>query len=63
MLTEATAAVKNARRDYERFRVLYSQKSVSSKELENVELNKTSMEAKLQMAHQQLNEVNAMVFV
>ena len=61
MLTEATAAVKNARRDYERFKVLYSQKSVSSKELENIELNKTSMEAKQQMARQQLNEVNAML--
>jgi RND family efflux transporter MFP subunit len=61
MMTEAAAAVKNARRDYERYQVLYSQKSISSKELENVELNKVSMESKLRVATQQLKEINAML--
>lgn len=61
MLIEANAAVKNARRDYERFKSLFSQKSVSSKELENVELNKVSMESKQQMARQQINEINSML--
>lgn len=61
MFTEASAAVKNARRDYERFKSLFAQKSVSSKELENVELNKVSMESKQQIARQQINEINSML--
>jgi len=61
MMTEAAAAVKNARRDYERYQTLFSQKSISSKELENMELNKVSMESKLRMASQQLKEINAML--
>lgn len=61
MLTEASAAVKNARRDYERYKSLFAQKSVSSKELENVELNKVSMESKQLMARQQINEINSML--
>ncbi|MFV0398904.1 MAG: efflux RND transporter periplasmic adaptor subunit [Bacteroidales bacterium] len=61
MVTEAEAAAKNAERDYERFKVLHGQKSVSDKELENVELNKTSMNAKVEMARQMLNEVKAMM--
>ena len=39
---EAEAATKNAERDYERFRKLHAQQSVSDKELENMELNKIS---------------------
>ncbi|MDH6534309.1 efflux RND transporter periplasmic adaptor subunit [Parabacteroides sp. 52] len=61
MITEAEAAAKNAERDYERFRTLYAQNSVSDKELENVALQHTSMQAKVEMAHQQMNEVNAML--
>lgn len=61
MVTEAEAAFKNARRDYERYKTLHSQNSVSDKELENMELNQTSIKAKLQMARQTLNEVNAML--
>ncbi|MDR2146139.1 MAG: efflux RND transporter periplasmic adaptor subunit, partial [Tannerella sp.] len=61
MLTEAEAAAKNAQRDYERFQALHSQHSVSDKELENVTLQHTSMNAKVQMARQQLNEVDAML--
>lgn len=61
MITEAEAAAKNAQRDYERYKVLRSQNSVSDKELENVALQNTSMQAKVQMAKQQLREVNAML--
>ncbi len=59
MIVEAEAAAKNAQRDYERYKVLRSQNSVSDKELENVALQNTSMQAKVQMARQQLREVNA----
>ena len=61
MITEAEAAAKNARRDYDRFQTLHAQNSVSDKELENVALQHTSMQAKVQMAHQQMNEVDAML--
>lgn len=61
MITEAEAASKNAQRDYERFKTLHGQNSVSDKELENVALQNTSMNAKVQMARQQMNEVNAML--
>lgn len=61
MIAEAEAAAKNAQRDYDRFKTLRGQNSVSDKELENVALKNTSMNAKVQMARQQLNEVNAML--
>lgn len=61
MITEAEAAAKNSQRDLERFNVLRQQNSVSEKELENVALQNTSMNAKVQMARQQMNEVNAML--
>ncbi len=61
MITEAEAAAKNAQHDYERFQKLHAQKSVSDKELENVTLNNTSMQSKVKMARQMLNEVNAML--
>lgn len=61
MVTEAEAAAANSRRDLERFTTLRAQNSVSDKELENVALQNTSMNAKVQMARQQMNEVNAML--
>lgn len=61
MITEAEAAAKNAQRDYERYKTLRNQNSVSEKELENVDLQNTSMNARVQMARQQMNEVNAML--
>lgn len=60
-ISEAEKAVENAQRDYKRYQTLHQQESVSDKELENMELNKTSMEAKLQMARQGLKEVEAML--
>ena len=61
MITEAEAAARNAERDYDRFKTLREQNSVSDKELENVTLQRTAMQAKVQMAKQQMNEVNAML--
>lgn len=61
MITEAEAAAKNAKRDYERFQKLHTQKSVSDKELENVALNNISMQSKVKIARQMLNEINAML--
>jgi RND family efflux transporter MFP subunit len=60
-IVEAEAAAKDAERDYERFKTLREQNSASEKELENVTLQNTSMKAKVQMAHQQMNEINAML--
>ena len=59
--TEVQAAAKNAVRDYERFKKLHEQQSVSDKEFENIELNKVSMLAKEEMVRQSLNEVKAML--
>ncbi len=61
MVIEAEAAAKNTQRDFERFKRLREQNSVSDKELENVELQNTSINARLQVARQSLNEVNAML--
>lgn len=60
MIVEAEAAARNANKDYERYKNLHAQKSVSDKELENMQLNQTSVNAKLQMARQSLKEVNSM---
>lgn len=61
MVAEANAAAVNAVRDYERYKVLHEKKSVSDKELENMELNRISVESRLQMAVQSLNEIDAML--
>lgn len=61
MVAQAEAAARNAERDYNRFKQLHASKSVSDKELENMELNNISIHSKLQMALQGLNEVNAML--
>lgn len=60
-IAEAEAAVRNARRDHERFQTLREQNSVSDKELENVALQSTSLQARLQMARQGLKEVEALL--
>ena len=61
MIAEAQAASANAQKDYERFKTLRSQNSVSDKELENVALQRSSINAKLEMARQSLNEVNSVL--
>lgn len=61
MVEEAKAAVKNANLDYGRYKKLHDKNSVSDKELENIELNRISVESRLQMAIQSLNEIDAML--
>ena len=43
MVVEAEAAARNANKDYDRYKALHAQKSVSDKELENMQLNRTSI--------------------
>jgi len=59
MVTEAEAVQKDAQRDYQRFKTLYEQESVSDKELENVTLRYTSAKAHVQMARQGLKDVRS----
>ena len=60
-LEEVKLASALAEKDFKRFQQLHAQHSVSDKELENMELNKTSMAAKLEMARQGLKEIDAML--
>lgn len=60
MIGEAEAASRSAHKDLERYQTLHAQKSVSDKELENMQLRQQSVDAKLQMARQSLREVNTM---
>lgn len=61
MVQEAEKAAANAKRDYERYQNLYAQQSVTDKELENIALHHTSVDAKLQVARHTLREVEAML--
>lgn len=59
MITEANLALKNAQKDFDRFTTLYQQQSASAKELENVTLAYNSAKARLEVAKQSRNELNA----
>lgn len=59
MITAARAAMNNAKKDYERYKTLHSQNSVSDKELENVALQYTSAKSNLKVAQESMKEVNA----
>lgn len=61
MIAEAEAAARDAQKDYRRYQSLREQNSVSDKELENMALRSTSATARLQVARQQLREVNALL--
>lgn len=61
MIAEAETALKDAKKDYERYEELYKQKSASAKEFENVTLNYNSLKAKAEAAHQMKNEADAML--
>ncbi|MCC7524274.1 MAG: efflux RND transporter periplasmic adaptor subunit [Chitinophagaceae bacterium] len=58
-IAAADAALSNAKKDYERFKILYQQNSATVKELENVTLQYKAAEAQAQAARQMRNEVNA----
>lgn len=60
-LAAAELAAANANKDYQRFLALHAKQSVSDKELENMKLNKMSMDANLKVAQQGLEEIDAML--
>jgi RND family efflux transporter MFP subunit len=61
MVTEAEAAMADAKKDYERYTELFKQQSASQKELENITLNYNSVKAKAEAARQMQNEADAML--
>lgn len=61
MISEATAALGNAQKDYDRFTALYKQQSATAKEVDNVTLQYNAAKARLDGAKQMRNEVNAML--
>jgi RND family efflux transporter MFP subunit len=59
MISEADAAVKNAKKDLDRFSNLYKQQSATAKELDNVTMQYNAANDHLEAAKQMRNEVNA----
>ena len=58
-ITEATAAFKNAEKDYNRFKALYEDKSASQKEMDDMTAHYEMAKARLEAATQMKNQVNA----
>ncbi len=59
MIAEAEANVKSAKKDFDRFTVLYNQQSATAKEVDNVTLQYSAAKARLDGARQMRNEINA----
>jgi RND family efflux transporter MFP subunit len=59
MIAEAQASVNSAKKDLDRFTILFNQQSATAKELDNVTLQYNAAKARLQGAMQMRNEVNA----
>ena len=57
-ITEAKAAFKNAEKDYNRFKTLQEQNSVSQKEMDDITANFEMAKARLEGASQMKNQVN-----
>ena len=58
-ITEATAAFKNAEKDYERYSSLFEDNSASQKEMDDITARYEMAKARLEGATQQKNEINA----
>ena len=58
-ITEATAAFNNAKKDYNRFKSLLADSSVSQKEFDDMSANYEMAKARLEGANQMKNEINA----
>ena len=58
-ITEATAAFKNAEKDYNRFKALFNSNSASQKEMDDMTANYEMAKARLEAANQMKNQVNA----
>ncbi|GHC62274.1 efflux RND transporter periplasmic adaptor subunit [Ulvibacter litoralis] len=58
-ITEATAAFKNAEKDYNRFKNLFAENSASQKEMDDMTANFEMAKARLEGARQMKNEIGA----
>ncbi|AMC10476.1 RND transporter [Lutibacter profundi] len=58
-ITEATAAFKNAEKDYKRFVALFNESSASQKEMDDITANYEMAKARLEAANQMKNQINA----
>lgn len=58
-ITEATAALKNAEKDFNRFSALFKENSASQKEMDDITANYEMGKARLEAANQMKNQVNA----
>ncbi|WP_372746638.1 efflux RND transporter periplasmic adaptor subunit [Lutibacter sp.] len=58
-ISEATAAFKNAEKDYNRFKALFSENSASQKEMDDMTAHYEMAKARLEAANQMKNGVNA----
>ncbi|MFD0992463.1 efflux RND transporter periplasmic adaptor subunit [Tenacibaculum geojense] len=58
-ISEATVAYNNAKRDYDRYRKLFAEKSVSVKEMDDISAMFNMAKARLDAVKQQQKEVNA----
>ncbi|GAA4450412.1 efflux RND transporter periplasmic adaptor subunit [Rurimicrobium arvi] len=58
-VAQAEAALANAKKDYERFTVLYQQNSATAKEMDNITFQYKAAQAQLEAARQMHNEVKA----
>ena len=60
-IATAELAELHANKDYQRFKTLHAQESVSDKELENMEFHQRAAASQLQMARQALKEIESML--
>ncbi len=58
-ITEANAALKNAQKDYNRFKNLFADNSASQKEMDDMTANFEMAKARVEAANQMKNEINA----
>lgn len=58
-ITEATAAFKNAQKDYNRYKNLFANNSASQKEMDDMTVHFEMAKARLEGANQMKNEINA----
>jgi len=58
-ITEATAALNNAEKDYNRFTALFNDTSASQKEMDDITANYEMSKARLEAANQMKNQVDA----
>lgn len=61
MVSEAESALQDAKKDYDRYTVLFKQQSASQKELENITLHYNAVKSKAEVARQMQNEADAML--